>query len=635
MLTRDEVRLPRRGRRWLGSGLLLALYLVAPPQASAAPPEPLQMPYLLQSIRSVDRLREVFTYLFGTVLRPDVNDAVLQELMSAWGSATNLEGIDLSQPVGVALVLNESRIAAQSAGSDLAAAIEAVANEKSSQPAELEIVGADFAVEEGGEIQLVHEAVVVESPGELDSVFNEAQVVVFATITDWTAARRLLASGMTATTHLAEAPGRTDLFIGRDSSDGEVAMAVRITGSAAYIGDGDCEDVLDRLAVLRESPSHVAQRHDATFSLRLNEMSPGARRILSETLWKMAGPDLQRHDDESPNDYAGREATTRSLVELIDVMLSSVEDMTAALDVDEPQQQARVRLEVNAVPQSPLADRLAKLGGPPSRFQPLVRDGAALTVSISLELTEFEQELVRRWLNWFRSSVTDYESTDGSQAAWLELLTAFDQTVAAGHLDFFCEFDVAGPTEFGVIGGLRLREVDRFRNASRSLLQIAQEDEPAPDFVAETLEQGDFTFHHLSEPDGFQMEGGEWLPLDICFTAARGALWFSGGAFDSQAKLKDMLDRVEQAEKSGDVVRSIPPLLVRTSAARWLNLPSSAEFDSRIMRSLAERAFASDDGAQLELRASRRGLRLEAILNEGFIRWAALLITHQHDSSNL
>ena len=113
MLTRDEVRLPRRGRRWLGSGLLLALYLVAPPQASAAPPEPLQMPYLLQSIRSVDRLREVFTYLFGTVLRPDVNDAVLQELMSAWGSATNLEGIDLSQPVGVALVLNESRIAAQ------------------------------------------------------------------------------------------------------------------------------------------------------------------------------------------------------------------------------------------------------------------------------------------------------------------------------------------------------------------------------------------------------------------------------------------------------------------------------------------------------------------------------------------
>jgi hypothetical protein len=134
---------------------------------------------------------------------------------------------------------------------------------------------------------------------------------------------------------------------------------------------------------------------------------------------------------------------------------------------------------------------------------------------------------------------------------------------------------------------------------------------------------------YLSLADGSEAD------LDLSFGVGRGALWFAGGSFDSVQRLNAAFERMDAAQPEAAASHSVPPLLITASAGPWQQLPLGEDFEARLQRSLAEDAFFDADKLRVELQPTRHGLRFDARIETGFLRWVALLLASQHDASQL
>jgi hypothetical protein len=588
-----------RSRRFLfaGCGLLLALSTGA---AGDDPPK-LLAPYASVSVRSPERLQQISRFAFDAILRPDLTDATRKAVIEESLNVQTLQGLDLSRPCGQMLVFR------------------------------LPLPGSD------------RQAVGEEAEFDFEAILEDAEILLFGSITDRQAAKDLLNGAMTRTTRLRPVEGMPELFQAVDSEDDAVAFAVRLftTGEAYLEAQGGVRALLE-IPAMEARPDALALRHDCLATFQMQHTPAALRRRFSEHLWRHAAPGLQQRDEEPADEFALRDATQRSLVELVDLAASGLGDISFSGDLQEAERRLRLRLEINAVEGSELEKRLTGFDAPPSMFLRLHDPDAAASLVVSVQLSDFEQKLLSRWVRWLRACSDANSDPSGEEermlAAFRQSYDALQGMIDHGHIDLFARLEIEESGALGVVGGVRLAEPAALGAALKMFGDYAVENlrkEPVDGQTYEMTASRGLTLHHFRDRDSLTTAAGQPRDLNICGGVGRGALWFAWGSFNSVERLEELLDQMDAATRNPQSARLAPPILLTASAAKWQRLPMQDDFDAGLRRSLREEAFARDDRAEFELRPTQHGLRFEGRLELGFLRWAALLIAKGQDESQL
>ncbi|MEZ6065959.1 MAG: hypothetical protein R3B90_09675 [Planctomycetaceae bacterium] len=488
-------------------------------------------------------------------------------------------------------------------------------------------------------------------PGEpgLDAVFGSPVVVSFASVTNRKFARRLLIESMGENSELRAIPNRDDLWEMRQpvewEVDGEMSVEqgifglCRLVGREAYLGDDGMNGLVDGIGEMHVRPSELAAQHDIAASFQLQHLSPQARQILHKTLWNITGPALQPRDVEAPYDAAWRDAWDRGLVELTDLVITDLAAASASFDLLEASSTGRARIELHALPGSNLAHRLENLDGPASHFGPLIKDDAALSILVSLRLSEHEQRYLARWVQ-FLETIAAADSTSLEQQyqpLWSALMASFRAAIEAGHLDFFCQCEVSEEGRFIVVGGLHLPQSERLRIELNNVIPLIEADYSTDESARIVVRQrdDDGTIFDMIQQEGYDVAPDQKWDVHNAFGISRGAGWYAIGTKDAGELVQQAVRTLAEGELSKLPRRPRSAIHVTARGAAWQRLPIDNDDDTRILRLVGEEAFADADHASLKLHGIPNGARLELTLPAGFLRWAALMLATSNDQNEL
>jgi hypothetical protein len=121
----------------------------------------------------------------------------------------------------------------------------------------------------------------------------------------------------------------------------------------------------------------------------------------------------------------------------------------------------------------------------------------------------------------------------------------------------------------------------------------------------------------------------------LWFGAGQRALWISLGADDALPALKDTMDRVAASPPAPD--GWVSPLTVVFHRAPWLVLPVNEDSPGAVsMREISQESFTPQtDAIWIESQPLENGVRTRIELDEGYLRWLALVIARRFDRSQL
>ncbi|MFV0445797.1 MAG: hypothetical protein ACK5Q5_19645 [Planctomycetaceae bacterium] len=607
----------------------------------------LSAPYVLLSLHSLDRTLQIVTTLLEPIHRDDVLDTWLDEMRDEGVNCQDLPGVNTGRPVGYLLTLRSHWGLSLSAGADTSDdSVPDATGEVAGQDHETQVEAIGAEIDADGQIVTTSGTVPASRSDDdtslWETLFSDPALLLFASIHDRQAAKGVLESTLTPGTSLRPVQESTELFQAVSAESQEVELLVRLVGDDVYISDEDDLPLLEQFARLKTSPVELAARYDVQASLQFDHLPTRMRDQLSNALWRAAAPGLQQRDAESTVDFAYRDATSRSLVDIATLLIRGVREVTAGADLIDDEEVFRTCIELAAVDDSELKRRLTKLDGPPSLFLPLHDPDAALSLSMSIRLSKQEQELLTRWVRWLKAEVmeTSFHEDEALRNACGQMCDSLLATIDAGLLDFYLQFEVEDAGSFGLHGGLRLAQLKSFQTGLSTCLDWIRRDQDlsagstSTDAGSETW--NDLTLEHVRYDQELSLANDVQADVDITVAVGRGALWFAGGVCDSRARLKSLLERQKQGRATDDRGAAEAPAWIRINANEWQSLPlNSKDFDQRIHREVAEEAFASRDRAELELRPTRNGVRLVGRFDRGFMRWLALLWALEHDQSHL
>ncbi len=601
----------------------------------------LGVPYLMVSLRSIDRTKEILDTLFGMIQRPDLRETLRE---TVFGEIA-FDGVHRERPVGQ-LVVPAGLVAPEATAETHQIVQVQATSDKDEVQGQQPPVAIEVERSESGETVTLADSSESEPTDlwqQLDSL--NPRGVVFASITDREKAFVLLESCMTPDARLEAFDDKGDLFSliepGENGRENREAT-IRFDGNHFYIAEGDVPHLLARLSGMNQAPQQIAARHDLTVALRFDELSDSARRTFHETLWREAGPRLQRRDDEPLVDFAERTAFNRTLIELLDATITGCQDITGSLNVNDSARRIDVALAINGVEGSELAQRLSQIEPRQSMFTSLIDRDRALFISLSVKLDELPQAFLLRLIEFVRSVSIPSEPPDRPSAIVVnshmqKLLECLEETVEAGHLDLFVQATIDSEQSIRFIGGMKLVHAAVFRRSANAVIGTILSDEslnPSGEGTTlETLTRDDIVFHRFIEEDELLI-ADELLPLHGTFCVADGAVWAGGGTADALPLLRDAIARNRERPTS-EQLRLSSLFLVLGRGSYWSRLPLPDDFDGAYRRKMARASFQALDHVQIELRPTRHGLVIEAHAEEDVLRWFASWLAKNVDESRL
>jgi hypothetical protein len=291
----------RQGRHWswlfawsawcmsaAGGGSLLA---EEPRNAGESQPA-LQAPYALLSLRSIQRTRVCIDFICESILRPDVGDGVAESISETVSAGLKLDCLDPERPLGLMLVLQPPAPQAPPAVNVIAPAVDVTSPDGPLSAVPDPIQKVEFVYDENGE--LVEIPVDASPVGvevsesatafvDMTEFLGATTSVLFATVTDFPAAHKMLRDALSGGQLLERCGDRDDLYIVR-GDDQVVTAAIRLNGDRAYLGTTANVSLIDSVGELAETPDELGARHDFSASVQVRHLSPQARRILSDAL---------------------------------------------------------------------------------------------------------------------------------------------------------------------------------------------------------------------------------------------------------------------------------------------------------------------------------------------------------------
>ncbi|MCS7015968.1 MAG: hypothetical protein RMJ19_07070 [Gemmatales bacterium] len=374
------------------------------------------------------------------------------------------------------------------------------------------------------------------------------------------------------------------------------------TGQTAYLSfaHGHAFLSLERNLLTRRLPHPkqlVPQPHSSWLylSLRAREIPPAARKGVVALLQLALAKPLERKPDESEASFQVRRLVTELARNQMLQLVQDLEELTITADLDRPNHQLNLAVEIVVRPDSASESALRSLVQSPSRFRALPdRTGSSLVLALPIRgpLQDARNELIAS----LEKSIA--EKPGDQQKLLRQLYEAILPTLRADTLDLAVLLH--GPAKDGKLTPLvaiRLQEGSKLESTLRDLYQVLPE-EAKSRIRLDAHKLDGYAIHEVQiTPDdqNFALIFGE---EKLAFTLTNDCFLFSAGTHASNL-LK---------EASGKTVREQPgPALNLELSIRQLALLGTNNDDGKRFLQAVQRTFVGQDEHRDRIRITQQG----------------------------
>lgn len=386
-----------------------------------------------------------------------------------------------------------------------------------------------------------------------------------------------------------------------------------------------------------EFTKRLTSRYDISFEFNLTSVPEGMKNIFLDFLRASTETSMQQRDGEPDAGYQLRRVNALNSLDFVEQLILQGERLALGLSVDPKTKRAAIEVDVQAKPDSGLAQTLQDVSARTSYFASVLREDTPLAFSMSWmmppanqkRLAEFfetaEQEAVSLLANVVVGKKTEAPPTPTPAATETPKVTStgkpkrggtgkpkkpklpvpqpikdvFDSlraTALTGHIDFFAQFVTDnksnGSPQFTLLGGAKVADGTKLASGLTEILKQVK-DRPglaALDFNIDTHKG--VTFHRLMgseirRSDELMYGGKPSLYIGL----GSQAVWFAIGQPDALAQLKQVIDRTEANPSARPSGSDRIPIQLTAHMKRWV------EFGNANGEALQEEALKQRDKA--------------------------------------
>lgn len=405
-------------------------------------------------------------------------------------------------------------------------------------------------------------------------------------------------------------------------------LHARLTMDYAFVAAE--REVLDRrLPDPAELTRELAGRYDLAASIRLDNVPAGMKTLVIDYLRARAAAELEPRDGESEAWFRFRKLTTESALQTIEQTLTQGEALTLGWTLSREEKSAAVEFEMTAVPETPLAADLERIGAQGSRFPVIASESGPLSLSLSWTLDDRTRAVLTQALRLAREETHDGFGTEAGRTAAATVCDVIEATVRAGRVDLALQLAGEPPGPLTLAGTIK---VAGGAGLAESLPPLLEGIGSVPNIETVELDaerHNGIALHRVigrSERPAEDRIFGTHPHFYI--GADANTLWFGIGQ-DAPDALKQAIDW-GNAPHAGD--RRGPPLRLVVRAREWMAAFGSELTGPPSERELLHDAFAGcDDALRVEVVPAERGARLRLQFDEGFVRLSGRTIVRRVD----
>lgn len=411
---------------------------------------------------------------------------------------------------------------------------------------------------------------------------------------------------------------------------------VLLKNGYAYITNDSNKYMLD--AELPE-PAAIAEpmaaRHDLGVSVMIRNIPLVIRNVLLVFLRQNFETQLQQRDQEPDAAYKVRRASGMSTVELIEQVMTQVDQFQFGIDASQERKNVEIELLLDATPDSELSKHTKNMAGRKSYFFPLFDDAQPLTISASWKMDKRERKATLALVEAMQIGLE--KSLLERQAPEIQpLFDSMKATAEQGDMDFCIQFQPVGDRRFAIVGGVRVLGGESFGKGLEQLLTAVQGREELDKVEINAATHADIRFHRLVAKNIPEQEKRTYGGTPgVYLGASPQTVWFAVGADEAMPQLGKSIDATLEGNKSQPGGGTAYPFQMILHTAPWLEIPTDND------RELARQDFAkkaltkSSDSIRISVQPTDTGTRSKVTIDEGFVKLIGLLLARQFDESQL
>ena len=355
----------------------------------------------------------------------------------------------------------------------------------------------------------------------------------------------------------------------------------------------------------------------------------------------------RRRPGESDVEYAFRQDVTRSLTSIVDAFLNDWRTITFGLRLSAEDRNLTLDASVALAEGGESSRLLSDLVAPATQFRPQLLRPSALSVSTNWQASLAGRNLLRQLLASIRQQIDgQLDDADADVRSTVTgVLDALDATADVGRCDGFVRLTGTRPETFVLLGGLASADSDKLAAGLDVLLPFAAESDDVRSVDMAVGQTAGIPIHRvvprkLRETDR-RLYGDE---AAIYLAAGNGALWLSVGGDPALEELAEAVSATQppvssvfarsrgQGATENVFASGSPVWALSMHAGDWLSFAERGAGNKNAP--LVEMARAAlngpdDDRFQLSLAPHSDGLRLHAVLNEGYVRLLGLALAER------
>lgn len=318
----------------------------------------------------------------------------------------------------------------------------------------------------------------------------------------------------------------------------------------------------------------VRREHDLGLQAFLNRIPIGIRQLGWNMLNSGVSTQIQQRDGEDQNAYQMRRSSADLALPLIRALLFDVDDIRGWLSFASEQDSAiRGELTVSARENSGLTHMLEQLTSGRSRFAPVLRDDAAVTIHLCVQFPEELTVLLTSAGNWLQQRISEETGQQPSimQAA-AEISEMLNGVAEHRTMELLLKLGWTETSGGVIYGGIQIDAESALINSLHDLVNHAPNSSPDFREAVSRIELDGRPALCLRMPDDVISELQTAASLRISHVYllhAESCLWFAAGAENARDILHQCLIRCHE---SGHVSRT-PLFSAKADFQKWLSYP--------------------------------------------------------------
>jgi len=404
---------------------------------------------------------------------------------------------------------------------------------------------------------------------------------------------------------------------------GENVLPVRVSEGYAYVAKEAelLEGTLPDVATLTQDVT-------TEFDVALRVLRDGiSEQLMEQAVAKMrsdAAADAEQRDGESDTEHHVRMELGRIAIGALESAITDSSDVTAGLRISPEDGQGSIHVDFDANDGSGLATLLSGLAVESPNFAPAAGE-QPLSLHTAWSISEDSRELLLQVLAGLRGQIgeklkVNFTGPESKSHPVRQLLDAVDATVAEGRVEAMLRFIGEPPGGLVLIGALHIANDDDVAQALGLLIPLAGLSQDVKEVQMNAEEIEGVAFHRLRTTKLRVQDERLYGPdAALHVGVGKGALWVAVGGGQTTAALETAL--ADSSDDHGNASSVVPLVDAEIRLSSWIGLAGTGG-NRRQFVEAARLAFDDPDrdGLRIRLVPSESGLRLQAELDEGYLR---------------